>query len=494
MTDPREGLSPDHVHEVVVIGSGFGGQAATVMLGRQGIDDVVILERRDFAGGTWCQNTYPGAAVDVQSHLYSLSFEPYPWSQVFAEQHELRDYTEHILDSYGIRERILLGRDVSSVRWDDDAEHWVLATTGGEEFRARFVINATGPLSTPVVPPFRGKETFAGPAFHTNDWDHSVDLAGKRAAVVGSGASATQVIPAIAEEVGELHVFQRSPHWVMPRGDRVFTRLENRLINSRVGFKLMRTFMYWKLEARILGFRYSTWGLDTVAGGIARRHLRKQVPDPELRRRLTPDYVIGCKRILLSNTLFPAMSRENVTLHDREDGIAEVTPDGITTTTGDHVGLDVIIWATGYDATDGLISYPIRGRDGLALSEVWADYPRAHLGTMIPGFPNFFLVAGPNTGIGHTSAIFIIEAQMRYIASAIEKARKRDSTVEVRAEAEDRYTNGLHEEMEKTVWQKGGCTSWYRSASGKVVAMYPGFSFVFRHHTAAARDADHVYA
>jgi len=481
------------VYEALIVGSGFGGQSAAIRLGEAGVSDLVILERRDFMGGTWCQNSYPGAAVDVQSHLYSLSTDPYPWTRLFAERDELKDYTEHILDTHDLRRRIRTGENVTVMRWDDENALWRVETEAGHTYRARVVVNASGPLSTAVVPPFPGRESFAGDQFHTNDWDHSVDLRGKRVAVVGSGASAAQVIPTIAPEVGHLDVFQRTPHWVMPRRDRVFGRLERWLVNTRIVSLILRALFYWRLETRVVGFKYSRTMLDLVAARSARRHLRRQVSDPALRAALTPDYTIGCKRVILSDTLYPALGRENVTLHTRGDGIAEVVPDGIVTTTGEHVPVDVIVWATGYDATDGAVSHDIVGRDGVRLADVWSEYPRAYLGTTVPGFPNLFLTLGPNTGIGHTSALFIMESQLRYIVDCIRRLRSSGArSVEVRSEAEARYTAHIHEEMQQTVWQSGGCSSWYQSASGKVIAMYPGFSFTYRRHTARMDPSDHL--
>ncbi len=479
-------------HLVAIIGSGFGGQAAAVNLRRRGIDDFVIIERREFMGGTWRQNSYPGAAVDVQSPLYSLSFEPYPWTRMFAEQDELAEYTAHVIDKYGLREKTVTGTNVTEIAWDGDA--WAIRTSAGE-FRATFVVNATGPLSTPVVPEFEGRDTFRGAAFHTNDWDHSVDLRGKRVAVVGSGASAAQAIPAIRPEVGELHVFQRSPHWVMPRPDREFGPLQRRLLGVPAVHKALRTAIYWSLESRIVGFKYSDFALRKIAQDKARRHIRKQITDPELRAKVTPDYTIGCKRIILSDTLYPALAAPNVTLHDKHDGIARIDETGIVTASGEHIDLDVIVWSTGYDATDGVISYPVVGRNGEKLETFWNPYPRAYLGTAAPGFPNFFIVTGPNTGIGHTSAIFVIEAQMEYIMRAIDEVRRRDAnTIEVTADAEDRYTSMIHREMERTVWKRGGCSSWYQSRDGHVIAMFPGFSFTYRQLAKKFKHDDHVVA
>lgn len=482
-------------HRIVIIGSGFGGQCAAIRLREQGIDDVCILERRSFMGGTWCQNRYPGAAVDVQSPLYSISSEPYAWSQMFAEQAELERYTESVIAKHGLREKTVLGANVTEVRWDEGASRWLIETEGAGAFQAQVVINASGPLSTPAVPPFPGRETFAGAAFHTNNWDPNYDYRGKRVAVVGSGASAAQVIPAIVDDVAALHVFQRTPHWVMPRPDRRFTPLQRRLLGVGPVYRLVRWAIYWGLETRVIGFKYAPRLLEWRGARPARRHLERQVPDPELRGKLTPDYTIGCKRILLSNTLYPALGRAHVTLHDRHDGIDEVTPEGIRTAGGHALDLDLIVWATGYDATDAVISFPVIGRGGRALRDVWRPYPRAYLGTAVPGFPNLFLMMGPNTGIGHTSALFIIESQLQYIGESLRRLEASGrASIEVRAEAEDAYTRRIHQEMERTVWKSGGCQSWYQSKSGHVIAMFPGFSFTYRLLTRWFRREDHVFA
>lgn len=479
-------------HTAVIIGSGFGGQAAAVNLRRIGIDDFVILERRAWIGGTWSQNSYPGAAVDVQSPLYSLSFEPYPWSQMFADQHELVTYTNHVLDKHGLRDKTVLNANVKEVRWNAQRQRWTVQTEAAGTFEAQFLINASGPLSTPVIPHFKGRDSFQGHSFHTNNWQHDVDLRGKRVAIIGSGASAAQVIPAIAPDVGHLHVFQRTPHWVLPRHDHVFSGWQRALLRNRVVYKALRTAIYWGLESRVLGFKYSPLMLKLFAQRPALNHIAKQLKDPELRRKVTPDYVIGCKRIILSNTLYPALARPNVSLHTRDDAIAEITPTGIVTTQGQTIDLDVIIYSTGYDATDGVISYPVIGKAGLSLQDVWREFPRAYLGTTIPGFPNLFVVTGPNTGIGHTSAIFVIESQMEYIRRAIEHTRRSQAqSIEVKPEAEQRYTDMIHREMKPTVWASGGCHSWYQSKSGHVIAMYPGFSFTFRRMAQRFQRKDH---
>ena len=480
-------------HTVIIIGSGFGGQAAAINLRRIGIEDFLILERRAWMGGTWSQNSYPGAAVDVQSPLYSLSFEPYKWSQMFAEQDELVEYTNHVLAKHGLREKTKLNANVTRVQWEEASQTWQVQLESGESLAAKFLINASGPLSTPVIPNFKGRDTFQGKTFHTNNWQHDYDLKGKRVAIIGSGASAAQVIPAIAPEVKTLHVFQRTPHWVLPRPDHVFSKFERALLGNKLIYKALRTAIYWGLESRVIGFKYSKKMLNVVAQQAALKHIAKQISDPAIRKAVTPDYTIGCKRIILSSTLYPALCRPNVQLHPKDDGIAEINERGILTTQGQQIDLDLIVYSTGYDATDGVISYPVVGKGGKSVQDVWAEFPRAYLGTALPGFPNLFIVTGPNTGIGHTSAIFVIEAQMEYIRRAIQAVQnKGGKAIEVKAQAEADYTTMIHREMKQTVWQSGGCTSWYKSKSGHVIAMFPGFSFTFRQMAKAFKPKDHL--
>ncbi|RON61197.1 monooxygenase [Pseudomonas fluorescens] len=481
-----------HTYHVLIIGSGFGGQCAAVNLLKAGIDDFRLLERRDFFGGTWCQNTYPGAAVDVPSPLYSLSFASYRWSQMFAEQAELHRYTEHVIDRFGLRERVELQANVERVEWDDEQKRWAVHTGAKGTFHAQFLINATGPLSQPVIPQIPGQERFQGKTFHTNNWDHDYDYRGKRVAIVGSGASAVQVIPAIAPDVAQLHVFQRTPHWVLPRADRLFGPLQRWLLGVKPAYKLLRWLIYWQFETRVIAFKYSRPAIRMVQRQ-ALRLLERQVRDPALRKKLTPDFTIGCKRVLLSNTYYPALTRPNVTLHTREQGITSLDERGINTLDGQHIEVDLIIWSTGYDATDGVISYPVSGKNAVQLRDVWAQYPRAYLGTSLPDFPNLFIVTGPNTGIGHTSALFIIESQMNYILDCIRTVQAKGlRSIEVRPEAERTYTEMIHREMERTVWKSGGCHSWYQSKSGHVIAMFPGFSFSYHRLTRALKPADHI--
>lgn len=460
-----------------------------------GIEDFRIVERRPFMGGTWLQNRYPGAAVDVQSPLYSITREPYNWSQMFAKRDELEAYTNHVIDKHRLREKTDLNTNVERLTWDEASQRWLVKTSGERNYSAQFIISASGPLSTPSIPPFEGKELFEGASFHTNDWDPEYDYRGKRVAVIGSGASAAQVIPAIAPDVAQLHVFQRSPHWVLPRADRVFTRFERSILRHPAPARILREALYWSLESRVIAFKYAPWILKTLGNKEALAHLRKQVSDAELRRKLTPDYTIGCKRVILSNTLYPALCRENVTLHDRHDSIASIDPSGINTAQGNHLDLDLIVYATGYDATDGTLSFEVIGRDGQTLSNRWREYPRAYLGTAVPGFPNHFLTMGPNTGIGHTSALFIIESQMLYMMRCIRETLDRNvASIEVAPSAEQRYTAHIHSEMVGTVWESGGCQSWYQNKSGKIIAIFPGFSFMYRLMARRFKSEDHRFA
>lgn len=479
------------LYSAIIIGSGFGGIAAAINLQKQGIDHFLILERRDFVGGTWMQNRYPGAAVDVPSPLYSLSSEPYDWSQLFAEQAELEQYTNHVIDKNKLRQKIALNTCVSAIHWQQEDNQWRIETTGEQVYHASFVINATGPLSSPSIPNFTGRESFQGPNFHSNNWDERCDIRNKRVAVIGSGASAAQIIPAIAPEVAHLHVYQRTPHWVIDRFDYTFKSWQRNLLKKPFFYKLLRGFIYWHHEYRVLGFKHFTSLLDTFYRKIATRKIQREIADEQLRKAVTPDFTPGCKRIILSNSLYPAYCRDNVSLHS--NGISEITATSIVDQQGNAAEVDVIVFATGFNAEQSIVSYPVYGLNNHLLQDAWAEYPRAYLGTCVPNFPNYFIVTGPNTGIGHTSALYIIEAQIDYIMQCIDRVKKQGaSSIAVRAEAEDSYTNHIHAEMQKTVWYKGGCNSWYKGKSGKVIATFPGFSFSFSRLAKRFKTEDHI--
>ncbi|NOR20575.1 MAG: SidA/IucD/PvdA family monooxygenase [Xanthomonadales bacterium] len=481
-------------YKVIIIGSGFGGQLAALNLTRQGINDFLIIERREFMGGTWSQNVYPGAAVDVPSPLYAISSEPYDWSQLYADREELNNYTDFIIRKHKLNEKTVTNCNVGKIEWDDSVQRWNILADDGRAFSTQFVINSSGPLSTPVIPDFKGRRNFKGKSFHSNNWDNNYDYKAKRVAIMGSGASAAQIIPEIAGDVAHLYVFQRTAHWVIPRNDYIFRPWQRVILRKKWAYKMLRVLIYWALEYRLVGFKYSQKLLNVLGRRGAEKLIRKQINSLELQQKVTPDFEFGCKRVILSDTLYPAYCRDNVSLFDKHNGIREMTEKGIITQDGVEHELELIVYSTGYDATDGVISYPVIGRNGITLADAWQDYPRAYLGTCAPGFPNLFIVTGPNTGIGHTSALFLIESQMSYIMSCINNVKKRNKQViEVSVDAEDKYTTHIHQEMIRTVWHTGGCNSWYKSKSGKVIAMFPGFSFTFRRWAKNFKPADHLF-
>ncbi len=478
-------------YEVIIIGSGFGGIATAIKLQEAGIHDYVILERAPEPGGTWWQNTYPGAAVDVQSPLYCLKHEPYDWSRMFALQPEILAYTNHLLDKHRLRNKIQCNQEVTAATYDEQKHCWQVATASDRLFTAPVLVNASGILSQPAIPDIPGRQQFQGASFHTSQWNHDFDYKGKRVAVIGTGASAVQVVPAIAPQVAQLYVLQRTPHWLLPRPDRVIPKWERQLYKKvPLVQRLVREWLYWKLEARMIAFKGNQAALRFFRNK-ALRYIKKQVKDPALRQKLTPDFMLGCKRVLLSNDYYPALQRENVRLVT--GGIERITPTGIQTKQGEHLEVDLIVWATGFHAAEDNIPYPVRGRQGLLLQDYWQDGAHAYIGTAIPHFPNFFILAGPNTGIGHTSALHIIESQLNYVMDVLLKMRQYGwQSIEVKEEIEQIYNQWVQEKMQKTVWQTGGCHSWYQTADGKNTTLYPTYSFLFRKATARMKEADHL--
>lgn len=480
-----------HEYSAIIVGTGLGGISAAINLLRLGINDFVMLERRDFAGGTWLQNTYPGAAVDVQSPLYSLSGHPFPWSHLFAKQDELAEYTRALLDKYDLHKHMQLQCQVRSAIWKENS--WQLTLANQQTLQCKMLINATGPLSSPSTPSFANFDSYKGPNFHSNDWQHNIELDNKNVAIIGSGASAVQIIPAIIDRVKSLHVVQRTPHWVLPRPDWKIPKALRKFMALKPIYAVVRCFIYWLLELRVIAFKYSPRLLELVAAKPALRHLKKQVTSESLRKTLTPSFIIGCKRIIISNTFYPALQKSNCFVHDKYDGVSHFYETGINFKKSGNCKIDVVIFATGYNAIDSMVSYEVKGRNNAILQNRWNDYPRAYLGTSIPDFPNFFVVTGPNTGIGHTSAIFVIESQMRYIMRCVEEVLVNGAvSIEPTELAEDNYSRMVHEEMAKTVWSYGNCESWYQNAKGKVIAMFPGFSFTFRRLCKAFKYKHHL--
>ena len=474
----------DTHHEILIIGTGFAGIGMGVRLREMGLTDFAILEQADEVGGTWRDNHYPGAACDVQSLLYSFSFQQNPrWSRMFAEQAEIFEYLKDVTDDHGLRPYIRFGCKVTSARWNDRRGQWRLTLEDGRTFTCKVLIGGTGGLSRPAMPEIPGRDEFRGASFHTARWDHSFDLSNKTVAVIGTGASAIQVVPAIAPKVRQLKLFQRTPPWIMPKPDRAIGKLEQKMY-AAMPFTLnaARSSLYWMLESRLLGFVARPRLMEYAKKG-ALAYLEEAVKDPVLRAKLTPNYAFGCKRVLLSNDYFAALQRENVEVVT--DGIDRITEHSILTRDGVERPVDAIVYATGFQVGDfSAAPFEIYGKNGRDLREIWRDGAEAYLGASIAGFPNLFLITGPNTGLGHTSMVVMIEAHVQYIASAIQAMRERNlATVDVKQEVQDGYNRRLHARLGRTIWATGGCKSWYQTSAGKIVALWPGSTVQFRKRT-----------
>jgi cation diffusion facilitator CzcD-associated flavoprotein CzcO len=457
---------------VAVVGSGFAGLAMAAKLREAGIHDFVILERAPELGGTWRDNHYPGCACDVPSHLYSFSFAPNPdWSSAFAPQREIRAYIERVAAERGLRRHVRFGAELQSAELEEADATWTLRARDGRTWIAEVLVMATGGLSRPAVPDLPGLSRFEGNTWHSAAWRHDVPLVGKTVAVVGTGASAIQFVPQIAPEVARLHVFQRTPPWIWPRPDHDFGALEKQLLRLAPLRWLYRQRLFWAHEARAVPFALEP-RLLRVASRIALANLHRHVADPELRRKLTPDYVMGCKRVLLSNDYYPALTRPNVEVVT--DVIREVSRDGVVTAQGVERRVDAIIFGTGFDVQNPVGPVRVRGRDALDLEERWRAGPEAYLGTSVPGFPNLFTLVGPNTGLGHNSMLVMIEAQVRYVMSCLDFMRTgRLASVEVRPEVCARYNEAIQARLRRAVWSTG-CKSWYLDARGKNTTLWPG--------------------
>ena len=470
---------PDHVR-VAIIGSGFSGLGMAIRLKQSGEDSFAVLERGPGVGGTWRDNDYPGAACDVPSRLYSFSFAPNPdWTRSFSPQPEILSYLRGCAERFGVADHLHTDCRVDKARWNGEVNRWHIETTRGE-LTADVLVSAAGALSEPKNPEIPGLENFTGATFHSAAWNHDQDLAGKRVAVIGTGASAVQIVPKIQPIAEHLTVFQRTPAWIIPRTDRPFTRVE-RAVYSRFPRveRLARAAIFWGRETYVLGFTRAQ-GLMRVTDRIARSHLERQVPDPELRAKLTPEYRIGCKRILISNDFYPSLSQTNADVVT--EPITEVRERAVVTADGVEHPTDAIVIATGFQVTPPPIAEAIHGRDGRALSEVWDKQGmQAHRGTTVAGFPNMFMLVGPNTGLGHTSMVYVIEAQVQYVMEALRAmVTKGVATVEPRREVQDRFNATIKRQLDSSIWQTGGCGSWYLDQHGNNVTLWPDFTFRFK--------------
>jgi cation diffusion facilitator CzcD-associated flavoprotein CzcO len=471
-----------HVHELAIVGAGFGGLGMAIRLRQEGVEDFVVLERGSDVGGTWWANSYPGCQCDIPSNLYSFSFAPkHDWDRAYPMRDQILDYLRDCARRFGVLPHTRLGCELLGATWVAEQQHWELETSG-DPIAARVLVAAPGLLSEPWSPSLPGLERFAGRAFHTASWDHSDDLGGRRVALLGSGATAVQVVPAIQPRLGKLHLFQRTPPWVVPHMDHpIRPRLRELYRRVPALQRLSRAGIYAMRESVVPGITRDRRFLRGQAA-LARMHLRRQVPDPDLRRRLTPDYEIFCKRIILSNEWYPAIQEPNVDIVS--SGVREVREHAIVDNDGVEREIDTLIFATGFRPAELPIAERVRGRAGRSLAEAWAGSPQAYLGTTVSGFPNLFLLYGPNLNLGHSSIVYMLESQTNYVLDALRTMRRRGAAeLEVRAEAQDAYNEEIQERLARTVWNTGGCGSWYFDANGRNSIQWPGHTFEFRRRT-----------
>jgi cation diffusion facilitator CzcD-associated flavoprotein CzcO len=469
--DETTGANP-HL-DVVVVGAGFGGLCMAIKLREAGIENFVVLEKANEVGGTWRDNHYPGAACDVQSHMYSYSFYGKPdWSHRYAPWEEIQSYILEVTGAYDLRRFIRFGQEVIAARFDERRGLWTLETRAGDTLVTRHWVLATGPLHVPAIPDLPGLGTFKGKVFHSARWDHDYDLRGKNVVSIGTGGSAIQYVPEVAKEVKQLYVFQRSAAWVLPRDERRYSRLRKRLFALVPALRKMhRAGLYWRNESRVWPIFHPR--IARAAQKALSLFIRYQVRDPELRRKLTPDYTLGCKRVLISNVYFPTFNRANVELVT--DPIAEVREHGVVTRDGKEYHADCIVLGTGFivDPRIYMKDFVLTGRAGRSLAEDWKREPTAHMGICVAGYPNMFQLVGPHTGLGHNSILFMIESQVRYIVECIQRLKQRGADyVEVRQDVQDAFLREVQEHLAGTVWSTG-CRSWYQTAEGINFAIWP---------------------
>ena len=467
---------------MVIVGAGFGGLGMAIRLKQDGIDDFVVIEREDDVGGTWWVNSYPGAQCDVPSNLYSFSFAPNPdWSRAYPLRDEIQAYLRRCAERFGVLPHVHLDRELLGASWVASEQRWEIETSNGP-LAARVLVAAPGLLSEPWTPAVPGLDDFRGNFFHTARWDHGDDLTGKRVALIGAGASAVQVVPQIQPRVEKLVLFQRTPPWVVPQPDRpVPARVRERYRRFPALQRLSRGAIYSTVETLVPGLTRDRRLLKPVELA-ARAQLRRQVKDPGLRRRLTPDYEIGCKRIVFSNAWYPAIQAPNVEL--AFSGVKELREGSIVGADGAEREIDTLIFATGFKPAELPIATRIRGRDGSSLAEVWGGSPEAYLGTTVAGFPNLLYLYGPNVNTGHTSIVYMLESQTNYAVDALRRMRALGSTeFEVRPEAQAAYNEEIQGRLARTVWNTGGCGSWYLDRNDRNSIQWPGFTFEYRRRT-----------
>jgi cation diffusion facilitator CzcD-associated flavoprotein CzcO len=479
--------------DVLIVGAGFSGLCMAIQLRRAGLESFAIVEKGAELGGTWWFNTYPGCACDIPSHLYSFSFDRNPeWSRMYAEQPEILAYLRSCAKRHGVESRVRLNTPLHEAVWDDAAGLWHCTVGDGTRIDARVLVSGMGALHVPKLPDLEGRERFQGPAFHTAQWDASVPLEGRNVAMIGTGASGVQIVPRIAPAAERLYVFQRTPAWILPRPDFPLPERWRRLFRNIPGATwTFRMLLFWLQEMRVSGFIGGGGYIRRKGTEIALRHLEQQVPDPQLRAALTPQYELGCKRILISSDFYPALARPNVELVTAE--IAEVRPHSIVTRDGVERPVDAIVYGTGFRATEPLRGIRIVGRAGVEIHEAWRERIGAYLGISVSGFPNFFMLLGPNTGLGHNSVVLMIEAQVGYVMSCLRLMHRRGERVmELRAASQRRFMDELRRRLPKTVWESGGCKSWYQDqGTGESPVLWPGSVVEYYRRTRAASAGDY---
>ncbi|MEV6274068.1 NAD(P)/FAD-dependent oxidoreductase [Nocardia sp. NPDC051832] len=475
---------------ILIIGAGFGGIGMAIELRRNGFENITILERAADIGGVWRENTYPGAACDVPSPLYSYSFEPKPdWPQRYSGRLAIHDYLRGVTRRHDLLPAIVFGAEVTDAEFDEATARWTVHTADGAARTCDVLIPAVGQLSRPALPAIPGVDTFAGPAFHSAEWDDSVELSGKRVACIGTGASAIQYIPEIQPTVEQLTLFQRTPAWVIPKFDTDYSPIQHKLFARLPGALLAERFGWWAIAEFVSLGLVEFPAIARLVAKIATRHLDKQVEDPALRAKLTPDYPIGCKRGLFSNDYYPALTQPNV--HVETAAITEITPAGVRTADGTLHEADVIIYGTGFKGTEFLWPMRIFGRGGRKLADAWSGGAHAYYGITVPDFPNLFMVYGPNTNLGVGSIIYMMESQARYIRQAVQFLADRPGhALEVRPDLEEEFNTALQERLARTPWNF--CTSWYRTASGRITNNWPGSQTSYRRRIRKLHPTDYT--
>jgi cation diffusion facilitator CzcD-associated flavoprotein CzcO len=491
--DSNQGSKGEEIKvDVLIVGGGFSGLCMAIQLLEAGMNSFLLIEKSDDIGGTWYDNRYPGCACDIPSHLYSFSFEPSPeWSRMYPGQREIHDYLKRCVQRYELAPHIRLNTRFHEAVWNESEGVWHAAAGEGVRIQARVLVSGIGALHVPQYPKLKGIDSFSGPKFHSSNWNHNVGLDGKNVAVVGTGASAIQFVPQIAPRAGKLYLFQRTPPWIVPRMDfAIAEKWKQRFRRFPLMMRAFRQLIFWRQEFRVLGFLGNRF-VRGKATEIAIHHLEKQIVDPKMRAALKPNYELGCKRVLVSDDYYPALTRPNVELVT--NGIAEVCEHSIVTEDGVERPIDVLIFGTGFRATEPLIGIRIVGRGGVEIHDAWRERMSAYLGVTVSGFPNLFLLLGPNTGLGHNSVVLMIEAQVRYTMSCLRLMKRRKRHIlEVRPERQKQFVTDIHRRLESTVWQSGGCRSWYQDQrTGENTAIWPGSVVAYERRTRSASPADY---